>query len=141
MPHFTLFAHLVGGGYLTWIGLTMIRACFGPAGPEHDPEQQRPDSRPLTAWRTGLLTNLTNPKAWAFYIALFTLVLTPGLLAWHKVLLNSSIFIISFSWYALVALLMTHPPFRPLVRRIHLVIQFFLGLALVGLGGRMLLMV
>lgn len=139
LPNFAYFTQIAGGGYLVWLGLSMLRDCFRPAAND---SKQSPVGESmqtsLAAWRTGLITNLTNPKAWAFYFALFTVVMTPGFLIWHKVLLNSAMFIISFSWYALVALLISSSQFRPLFQKGLPVVQFVLGLLLIGLGGRIL---
>ena len=136
LPNFSLAIRLLGGGYLVWLGFSMVRKSVQPKAELQGSLSIRPAATSLAAWRIGLLTNLTNPKAWAFYFALFTVVITPDFQPWHKVVLNSAMFLISFSWYALVALLLSSSRFRPTFQRVQPVIQLVLGILLIGLGGR-----
>ncbi len=140
LEHFSLLVRLVGGGYLAWLGIAMVGGAIRRKTAVRNAVSAIKGKDAIKAWQTGLLTNLTNPKAWAFYFALFTVVITPGFLLWHKVLLNLSMFLISFSWYALVALAISSRRIRPHFERVQHLIQFTLGLLLVALGGRMFLM-
>ena len=138
LPNFAVLSRLVGGGYLAWLGIGMVRQSRSGNGAVggRKPATVQTDSA-LRAWRTGLLTNLTNPKAWGFYIALFTVVITPGFLLWHKVLLNLTMFFISLFWYAFVAAMISSPRFRPTFQKVQPIVQLILGLLLIVLGGRM----
>jgi len=137
LPNFAFMIRMLGGGYLVWLGFNMVRTGIRPAIVNDHSITELPRVEPFAAWRTGLFTNLTNPKAWAFYFALFTVVMAPGFLLWQKALLNGSMFVISFSWYALVAILISSPQFRPLFQKSQPFIQFILGLLLIVLGGKM----
>ena len=92
----------------------------------------------MVPYRTGMLTNLTNPKAWAFYLSLFTLVMGPAFPLWGKVFLNISMFLISLVWYATVAYLVSSRTFQPLFLSYRPVIQGVLGFLLIIVGGRIL---
>lgn len=136
LPYFDTLMPIAGGAYLLYLGIRMIRersVIFAA-----DPGVSQPDSH-LTAFRTGLLTNLTNPKAWAFYLSMFTLMLAPGCPLWGKALLAVLMFLISYCWYTTVVLLMTDRRTRPLFDRSLPAIQTILGVALVVMGGRLLL--
>ena len=141
LPHFAILVRIVGGSYLVWLGFNMIRSSRNL--PETAPESltvTRPTKQPVAAYRTGLLTNLSNPKAWAFYFSLFTLVMTPETPFWAKASLNSAMFVISFAWYASVAVLITDSRIRPMFLRVQPVVQSVLGIVLIWLGGRLLVM-
>ena len=137
LPNFAVLIRLAGGGYLVWLGLNMVRTSFRRLDTSAEKRSAVAEKNSLSAWQTGLITNLTNPKAWAFYFALFTVVITPGFLLWHKALLNLSMFLISFGWYAFVALMISSPRFRPLFQSAQPLVEFLLGLLLLVLGGRM----
>jgi len=140
LPHFAVVVRLVGGGYLAWLGAGMIwRALRRPGGNAVVAGGKRTQLPPFRAFRTGLLTNLTNPKAWAFYFSLFTLVASPTTPLWAKVFLNLSMFLISFSWYASVVLLISDRRVQPHFLRLQPLIQGVLGGLLVWLGGRLVL--
>ena len=140
LPHFATLLALFGGGYLAWLGAGMVlrvRRRSTPASAGDDPRQAGRTA--LAAYRKGLLTNLTNPKAWAFYFSLFTLVLAPKAPAWEKALLGLAMFSISLSWYGLVALAISDRRLQPAFLRIQPVLQAILGCLLIGLGGRLAL--
>ena len=140
LPHFATAVALLGGGYLAWLGVTMIAHLFRRrATVPVEAGAGRSGRSPLQAYRAGLITNLTNPKAWAFYFSLFTLVMAPGAPLWEKIFLNGAMFLISFGWYALVALLISERRVQPLFLRVQPAIQALLGVLLVGLGGRLAL--
>lgn len=140
LPHFAVVVRLAGGGYLAWLGAGMLlRALRRPAGTAPVAGIAHDRLRPLAALRRGLFTNLTNPKAWAFYFSLFTLIASPATPLWAKVVLNLSMFLISFFWYAGVAVLISDRRVQPHFLRLQPLIQGLLGGLLAWLGGRLLL--
>jgi len=138
IPYFALLTRFLGGGYLTWLGFDMLRHCRRKKTPVSAENAQREPS-PLTSYRIGLLTNLTNPKAWAFYLSLFALLMNPGFPLWGKVVLNIAMFVISFAWYAIVAVLISSRQFQPVFLGLQPFIQGALGVLLIVLGGKVLL--
>jgi threonine efflux protein len=138
IPYFALITRFVGGGYLVWIGVNMLRHCRNKNTPDTLSNAQREPS-PLASYRIGLLTNLTNPKAWAFYLSLFALLMNPDFPLWGKVFLNTAMFVISFAWYAIVAVLISSRRFQPVFLALQPAIQGTLGVLLLVLGGKILL--
>lgn len=139
LPNFAIIARIVGGAYLLWLGYNLLRSSRNMSVA---PTQQSTETSTMsrsTAYRTGLLTNLTNPKAWAFYFSLFTLVMTPDTPFWAKAALNLSMLVISFAWYAFVAILITDRRVQPKFIRVQSVLQSCLGFVLIWLGGRLLI--
>lgn len=140
IPHFQTLMCFVGGGYLCWLGLNMLwhwRRVVKPADPQE--LSLRQGLTAVHAWRIGLLTNLTNPKAWAFYLSLFSLIMQPGTSTQAKILLNIAMFLISFGWYALVVLLISDRRVQPRFLKAQPLIQALLGMMLVLLAGRILI--
>ena len=138
IPYFALITRYVGGCYLIWLGVDMLRHCRNKNTLDTLSNAQREPS-PLASYRIGLLTNLTNPKAWAFYLSLFALLMNPDFPLWGKVFLNTAMFVISFAWYAIVAVLISSRRFQPVFLGLQPVIQGTLGVLLVVLGGKILL--
>ena len=138
LPYFSVFIRYLGGGYLIYLGITML------ASYRQKPQivQKTSDHilmAPLAAYWTGLFTNLTNPKAWAFYLSLFTLMIENHYPAWAKVFLAVCMFLISFCWYALMAFLISDRRIQGRFLQIQPVIKSVLGSLLFLLGGKLLL--
>jgi threonine/homoserine/homoserine lactone efflux protein len=54
---------LAGAGYLIWLGVKLLRNAFASRNFEGGSLE---DMNAAKAWKTGLLTSLTNPKSGAF---------------------------------------------------------------------------
>ena len=140
LPHFAMVVRLAGGGYLAWLGAGMLLSALRRTGRSAlDPGTVRSRTSARKAFRTGLFTNLTNPKAWAFYLSLFTLVASPATPVWAKIFLNLTMFLISFAWYSGVVLVISDRRTQPHFLRLQPSIEGVLGALLVGLGARLLL--
>lgn len=139
LPHFIEIMRFVGGGYLAWIGIDMLRTSRAGVGPSSRIKGAGGGASNLVPYRIGLLTNLTNPKAWAFYLSLFTLVMGPAFPAWGKVFLNIAMFLVSLAWYVSVVCLVSSRTFQPVFLGMKPVIQGVLGLLLLFAGAKILL--
>jgi threonine/homoserine/homoserine lactone efflux protein len=137
LPYFHLIMGLAGGSYLIFTGVNILWQFSRTCHEQQDAHTSKAALLP-SPYRAGLITNLTNPKAWAFYFSLFTLTVTSGYPLWAKYVLTIAMFLISFGWYTSVALLSTNRRFQPLLARIFPVIQGILGLLLIWLGGRLI---
>lgn len=137
LPYFATLIRYIGGVYLVYLGLSMLLTCRQtmPTG-GNDSSASMP---PFAAYRSGLLTNLTNPKAWAFYLSLFTLVIDTEFPLWAKGFLVVSMFLISFGWYALMALMVSDRRLQRRFLNLQPLIKSTLGSLLILLGGKLLL--
>ena len=94
---------IAGAAYLCWLGVqTFLRTRRSRTVAEAEPATER--SSLFSAYRAGLLTNLTNPKAAVLYLALF-----PQFLPAHGGLLDvftlaAVQMTISAGWYTVVVL-------------------------------------
>jgi len=141
LPHFHIVIRILGGSYLAWLGFGMLYRLFTSRGEQSiDPQVEPMHISPLHAYRSGLITNLTNPKAWAFYLSLFALVVSPTIPLLSKMMLILAMFLISFFWYATIAILLSHNRIRPFFLRWQFLIQGGIGLLLIWLGGSFLLL-
>jgi len=139
LAHFGFVIRLIGGGFLIVLGGQMlVKFIRRQQQPCLASPAQHTTGRPLTMVLTGLATNLSNPKAWAFYLSLFTVVLTPGMPLGAKVGLNLAMFCISFGWYTLVAVLISNRKFQPMFLSLQMIIQGLLGGLLIWLGLQLL---
>ncbi len=63
---------LVGTAYLAWIGVSLMRSAAGFASLDLQME-----AHPASSFRQGMLTNLLNPKAYLFMLAIFPQFVRP----------------------------------------------------------------
>jgi len=101
LPTASFIVKVLGGIYLVWFGLNIMLSAKTEFGLSGDSSRR---SSLRSAFLQGVLTNIGNPKAIAFYMAIFS-ASVPG-----HVSLNTfaailiMVALVSFSWYGLVAI-------------------------------------
>jgi threonine/homoserine/homoserine lactone efflux protein len=120
---------IVCGAYLAWLG---IRLWWTARGPETAP----PDTHG-NAFRRGVVSNLTNPKAAAFFGSVLTATLPPSEPTAVKAAAVALIVAASAAWHLSVALLFSSPATqrwyahaKPALNRVVGTILVVLGIAL-----------
>jgi threonine/homoserine/homoserine lactone efflux protein len=115
---------VVCGGYLAWLGVRLwLRAREPEAEPREAPEDHgeeptppsspaadaAPSNRTTHHFRQGVVSNLTNPKAAAFFGSVLTAALPPGEPTAVKAAAVGLIVVASTAWHLSVALLFSAP--------------------------------
>lgn len=129
---------LVGAAYLVYLGARTLRA----AGRDHPAEGTAPSGalRPWAAYRTGLVSNLLNPKIGVFYVTFLPQFVPAGAPVLATTLLLATIHVLQgLLWLSLVALFVHRSRRvlgRPNVRR---GLERVTGAVLLAFGARLAL--
>lgn len=94
-----------GAAYLVWLAISALRSP-PPAAPEIGGEAGSSTSA-VGAFALGFLTNLLNPKAVLFFLALFTSLVSVETAFSTKVFYVGSMSLMLFAWFALVSVFFT----------------------------------
>jgi RhtB (resistance to homoserine/threonine) family protein len=126
----------VGAAYLVYIGLRALLA------KEYDEETTaEPDEAEgmgvIRALRSSFLVSALNPKVTLFYLVLFTQVVEPGTPLLARAVYGLTAVALSFGWYALVALFVSHGAIRDRFRAIAHWVERATGAMLIALGVRL----
>jgi len=123
----------LGAAYLVYLG---VRSLLSRAAHASDPEAVRPAFGSGSALRSGFLTDLLNPKATLFFLALFTQIVRPDTPVFAQVVYGVSVSLTEFLCFSLPALLIGH---RAVIRRLERFqqgMERITGLVLIALGIR-----
>jgi threonine/homoserine/homoserine lactone efflux protein len=121
----------VGGAVLLcWLGLRAIRHAGKPVAPDG----AAAPSRPL---RTGLLTDLANPKAALFWSSLFAALQPAHPPAWVQVASVVVVVAIAAAWYGLVAVAFSLAPVARVYRRGKRWLDYLTGGVFLALASRL----
>lgn len=121
---------IVGGGYLIWLGLKGLTA--RPARLDASPGQKVSSVR-QSIWR-GFLCNLLNPKAPIYFVALFTVGLSPATPGAHLMVYGVWIMLLQLLWFSALALLFSHALVQRPFKRLGHWLNRLLGGAMLVLG-------
>ena len=126
-----------GAGFLIWIGSRALRA--RPAATPAAAESATATAADRHDFGVGLLTNLLNPKATLFFVALCSALLTTPTPLGLKAALAAWIVLSTGTWFSLVALALSQRQARERLARHAHRIDRAMGAILVLLGLAMLL--
>jgi RhtB (resistance to homoserine/threonine) family protein len=134
--HWMTAIKLAGGGYLLYLGIKGLRS--SPRGSRKDAPARDVPASPLRQVAGGFLCNALNPKAPIYFLALFTVVLTPGLPLPTLLVYGAWIMLLQWVWFSLVAILFAHHAIRDRLFALRHWIDRAFGVAMVALGVRVL---
>lgn len=129
----------IGAAYLFYVGISALRS----KGFSMSEQQQGIAARAMTdgeALRSGFITNLFNPKATLFFLALFTQILDPHLLSLGtSIVYGLTCVVMTTVWFSVVATVLTTAKIRAQFVRFSKWIDRACGVALIALGLRLAL--
>ena len=129
----------IGVAYLAFLGVQALRSAWAgrytPLDGDGDGDAAR--GQALSGWRQGLLSNVTNPKVLAFYLAVLPQFVAPGAAAGVLLLFALSHAVLSLAYLTLLVTVM-HWARRALSRRrVRRSLDALTGTALLGFGARL----
>ncbi|WP_326543340.1 LysE family transporter [Pseudorhodoferax sp.] len=126
---------LLGAAYLLWYGARLLLSAFASARAPRAAVRTLPGAASRwSAYRTGLLTGLTNPKGAAFWTSAFAAVLPPGAPAWFLAATVVLVALLSLGWHLGITLVFALPALRNRYLRLERMVNGIAGGALVLLG-------
>ncbi|NQV90162.1 LysE family translocator [Candidatus Uhrbacteria bacterium] len=122
-----------GALYLLYLAYHMLRS--QPKTKEELAVFVKPDIAPSKAFKIGFLTNVFNPKATLFFLAVFSQVIDPATGLLLKLAFGTEMIILTFLWFAFVANVLTIARITTSYQRITHHIDRLMGgvLAILGL--------
>ena len=106
----------VAAGYLLYLGIKSIRKSL-VSGPIDSVSTAQTVVEPGKAFMLGFLTNGLNPKATLFFLALFTVVISPSTPVFIQLIYGLYLACATFLWFALLSRLMGRPGVRGTILR------------------------
>lgn len=127
----------VGAAYLIWVGFQALRSQGMDNKVVDDALKTGVDKKEFDdfkALRSGFFTNVLNPKATLFFLAIFSQIISPETpLSWY-VVYGVTCAIMTALWFSLVAIFLTHTPIRKVFMRITKWFDRICGGLLIALG-------
>jgi RhtB (resistance to homoserine/threonine) family protein len=130
----------VGAAYLFYMGYKALRS-KGFDAPSVDPAEK--EKYTLSSWkafRGGFLTNVLNPKATLFFMAIFSQFVTPETAFPVQILYAATCMAMTALWFSIVAVVLTAPRIKSIFLRAARWIDRICGVLFVGLGLRLAMM-
>jgi len=136
LPEIAEAMRIVCGLYLLWLGGKAIRRSFAEGGPfvAATPREMTAGE----AFRSGMVTNLMNPKSIAYFMSIFSATGASALSPTEQAIAVVMMPTISFLWYAALAFAVASPPVTAVVDRGRSWFDRLAGLTMIGFGVKLL---
>lgn len=120
-----------GAAYLIWMGIGALRS----KGWEMAVEKAKNKHKSLKkSFVEGFVTNVLNPKATLFFLALFTQVIAPETPKSWMAIYGTSIALMVMIWFSIVSVLLTHATIRAKLSAMSVWIDRVTGGLFIALG-------
>jgi RhtB (resistance to homoserine/threonine) family protein len=126
---------VIGGCYLLYLGWQGIRA--KPSASTSCAQQVTKHSSIKNIGK-GFLCNALNPKAPIYFVALFTVVLSPALPTAHLIIYGVWMMVLQLLWFSVVVLLLSRKSINDRFQRLGHWINRILGGAMILMGLKVL---
>ncbi|MBT2373547.1 LysE family transporter [Pseudomonas fluorescens] len=134
-PMLYLAFKIIGGCYLIYLGLKLFKRSTPAMSQSLLPDEPRRSL--FSAWRLGLLGNLSNPKAALFVATIFASTMPPSPSPMLLTLAVITMATLSFSWYSCVALVFSSERMASLYSRSRKWLDRFAGSCYVLFGAHL----
>lgn len=137
---------VAGGVYLLYLAYGLLRSLWvdrsGAANASTDVPGANVDGdaerRQSTYFRRGLLTNLTNPKSFAFWTSVAVVSLDPNALLSTRLLAVFMVAMMALLWHVALALVFSTPRAQRAYLRAKSILSLLTGLVMGAFGTRLL---
>ena len=123
----------IGAAYLLYVGYKALKS-KGYEAPKIGESPETLFMSPMKALQSGFITNLFNPKATLFFLALFTQVLDPNVALMEKGAYGLTCIVITMMWFSIVATVLTTPAIRAQFLKASKWIDRTCGVLFIALG-------
>jgi RhtB (resistance to homoserine/threonine) family protein len=128
-----------GAAYLIYVGVKALRSRGMTTDTESVPQASVAMSG-VQALRSGFVTNLLNPKATMFFLALFSQIIDPSYSLGIQSLFGLTCSLMVMAWFSIVAVVLTTPAIKARFMRASKWIDRTCGAFFIALGVRLALM-
>lgn len=138
---------ILGAAYLLYLGFTGLSTKPLSSNGDLDnhlikntlsPSSKSISKKAKKGFLNGLLTSLLNPKAWLFYLSLFSVILSTQTPISSKILYGLWLSFMVLVWFMLVAIFFTNPIFGKKLNQYKHWIERFTGGVFILLGFQLL---
>lgn len=124
---------ILGACYLTYVGWRAIRTAFKNRA-TYDFQKEAKDITPFQAWRSGFITNVTNPMVLVLFLSIFSTVITDETPSLVLGFFMGEIILISLLWFTGVAVLFAIPVIRNTFKKLGPWLDVITGVVLIALS-------
>ncbi len=123
---------IIGALYIIYLGINTLKE--KTKNPEWQNNGLPQNIKISQAIKTGLLTNVLNPKASLFFLSIFSILIPPDTPSYILLIISIMLIVVTFLWFTFVSYIFTHQKFRKIYQKFEKYILKIFGIILIVLG-------
>ncbi|ARU88742.1 LysE family translocator [Pseudomonas sp. M30-35] len=132
---------VAGAGFLAWLGVGALRSRFSPSAVQTGQFTRALEPSALGPWLRGFATNILNPKALVFFLALLSSLIPAHMSVSGKVAAATILFGVGLLWFSLLSIGLTHRSLQVRLMRLVPTIDLFCGVVFIFVAAAILVRV
>ena len=109
-----------GAGYLAYLGISSIISTFSESKLELAVTGELSECKSFFyGFKNGFLCNILNPKAFVFFLSVFSQFMSPESLSWTKWIYGLEVVLVIGLWFVLLSVVISSRIFRNLYKKSH----------------------
>ncbi len=123
---------IFGAVYLAYLGIKTIILTFKKMKIELEETKKNNESKSIReGFINGFLCNLLNPKAFVFFLSIFSQFISPGMPKWMEIVFGIEVVITVGLWFVLLSVFVSSKRFRRIYEKIDVWLERIFGAILV----------
>jgi len=144
MPAILQIIAILGAAYLFYLGTAALVAALRQSaqGGFTESASDKEKTEELSAWQAvamGCFTNIFNPKAFAYFISFFAVVIVKIKSSWQAIIIGLELVLLTWLWFSLLSFLVSMPRVQHFFHRYERIMNAVIGIAFIAFGIAMLL--
>ncbi|MBN1499848.1 MAG: LysE family translocator [Spirochaetes bacterium] len=123
---------LSGACYLAYLGITAIISLFRKTKNTSSPEEKQMQVKSISkAFTNGFLCNILNPKAYIFFLSIFSQFMSPSTPVWIEWMYGLEVVAVIGLWFVVLSLIISSAVFKKAYLKMSKWIEGFFGAVLI----------
>lgn len=123
---------LSGAAYLAYLGIRTLLSTFKSIKFElENVTEQINDKSVMQGFLNGFLCNILNPKAFVFFLSIFSQFMSPGTARWIEWIYGFEVVLVIGAWFVLLSGLISSNTFRSCYQKFRIWLERFFGVILI----------
>ncbi|MBP2655781.1 MAG: Lysine exporter protein [Firmicutes bacterium] len=119
---------ILGACYLAYLGIQAIKATFSNKKMDFDYSPNIHDNKTvLQGFNNGFLCNILNPKAFLFFLSIFSQFITPATPGWVEWIYGLEVVLAVGGWFVILSIMISSDFFRQIYQKSRKWLDRFLG--------------
>lgn len=119
---------IAGACYLAYLGIQAVRATFSSKDIEFEYNKTSNDEKTfIKGFNNGFLCNILNPKAFLFFLSIFSQFLSPETPNWVAWVYGIEVVVAVSGWFVLLSVMVSANSFQQIYNRFHKYFDRFFG--------------